>query len=813
MASPYLVAAVSMSALIALAAISTTSSNQMNWSLTAQQAMKIQADKASEEIILIVKNNTLGITNNAMKPATLKELRVLDTKGDQIGKIDYSPYKGGGYTLGVFDTLVMKPENFSQNDFADKKIIAITDLGNTFASQNPDVPLESDGEGKAMINGMGINSRIIQTEHAGKLNYGQGMVGRQESLEPYKLVPSTTNFAAEILDSEPSISIPIPKFNTKFVYNNATQTLQDVGGTIPNVLGYSQSRSVGGTATSNIADGIIISGTGTMILKLNDYGDSNLVLEGVVPAGAALYISSGPQYDYFEIPHHETYGFQIWSGGLPTPTYSKNGCSYASGAGYNCHASWTYVTAFSPPLVVSSEANYNSFYYSPAWPFLIQSGNQNPTTYSINSVRMVATASSGWHSCSKCYPTSSPVPEGQTHFVYDREIIMQDKIDLNGNFQTAFAFEQRQYYMVAKPNGDAITIRGSIFDPQNTPMLQIDNLPANVPFQIEKNGKVAVSGMSNYDGKIIVYASEFTVNDVSTGGVLRIYPSALSYRGPFSTIVFDNLNQQTIHIQTPEEKIYVVHAYVSIPVVGEAKVTDVYLDNHLHLGYLEGSYVSGDKIKIPVIPGYHDINMKINGIPTTTVIANVLGGTGLKVVEPTSSTITSYKEDDLISSVSSTVGSTSYLVSTKEGTLTASLTATVSAESRIDNHAHFGYPPPPPPPPPPRDPLKAYVDVYKNGALVKQQEIYFNANPAVLNTGESVSSTSSVTARYVYPQTVINGVITVDTSPGDMVEFYLHANIRADGPTPQVPPGSVFYHYSGQGHATVTIHGGSILAS
>mgnify|MGYP007024037222 CR=1 FL=1 len=52
MASPYLVAAVSMSTLIALAAISATSSNQMNWSLTAQQAMNIQADKAGEDLSL-----------------------------------------------------------------------------------------------------------------------------------------------------------------------------------------------------------------------------------------------------------------------------------------------------------------------------------------------------------------------------------------------------------------------------------------------------------------------------------------------------------------------------------------------------------------------------------------------------------------------------------------------------------------------------------------------------------------------------------------------------------------------------------------
>lgn len=367
--------------------------------------------------------------------------------------------------------------------------------------------------------------------------------------------------------------------------------------------------------------------------------------------------------------------------------------------------------------------------------------------------------------------------------------------------------------MVAKPNGGTITIRGSAFDPQTTPMLQIENLPANTPFQIEKNGKVAVSGMVNYDGRIIVYASEFTVNDVSAGGVLRIYPSALAYRGPFSTVVFDNLNHRTIHIPTSEDRIYVVHAYVSIPVVGQIQVTDVYLDSQLELDYLEGNYTTGNKIRIPVIPGYHDINMKINGVSTTTLIANVLGGGGLKVVEPNSSTITNYAEDQTISSISSTVGSVSYVIATTEGIMTASITATISGDSEIQNYAHFGAPPPPPPPPPPRDPLKAYVDVYKNGVHVKQQQIYFNSNPIIQNTGQVLGTVSSVTAKYVYSQTVINGVITTTVFPGDMVEFYLYANIQADGSVPPIPSGSIFYHYSGQGHATATIHGGSILAS
>ncbi len=815
MASPYLVAAVSMSTLIALAAISATSSNQMNWSLTAQQAMNIQADKAGEDLSLTIKNNTLVVQNNIMNPSILKEFRIIDDADNQIAKIDYSSSQDGGYVLGAFDKTVLYHENFSMSDFTNKKIVAITDLGNVFAALNLDDLSDLggvNGNGKAMINGMGLNSRIIQFEQIGKINYGQGIVGTQESLVPYTSVPSTTNFAAEILDSATITSITIPKFNTKYEYDSASQTLHDTGLASQNILGFSVSRTVGGGgSTTQGSEGITITGMGTVIVKLNNYAGQNLVLEGNVPETASLQLGSDLQYDYISIPYHDTYGFKIYSGGLPGYTYSQNGCSSAATKGYNCNASFTYTQTFSPPLVVSAPNNFVSYYGSNQ--FSINNGIQNPAAYSVNSITHVAGASSGWHAFCCQYPTSSPVPSGGELAAFDKETIMNNKMDLTNSFQTPYQFTAKQYYIIAQPNGGTITIRGVDFNPDSAPILEIENLPPNTPFQIEKNGKVGVSGMTNYDGSIVISAHQFQTNDASMGGTLRLYPDSLAYRGPFSTVVFDNVNDQTIHIPTTDDKIYVVHAYVQIPVVGDIQVTDTYLDSQLALPYINGNYTTGNSIKIPVIPGYHDINMKINGISTTTVIANVLGGSGLKVIEPNSSMITDYAENSIILSIGATAGSTAYVIVTSGGTLTTSLTATISGDSEIENYAYFGSPPPPPLPPPPKDPLQAYVDVYKNGVLVQQQQIYFNANPITQNTGDTSGSSSSVTAKYSYPQTVVNGIITTNVSPGDMVEFYLYAHIQADGPIPTIPGGHVFYHYSGDGHATATIHSGSILTS
>ncbi len=814
MASPYLVAAVSMSTLIALAAISATSSNQMNWSLTAQQAMKIQTDKAGEDLSLVIKNNTLSVQNNMMIPSILKELRIMNSDGTKIAGIDYSNLSDGGYRLGGFDRTYMHPGNFSQDDFSNKKIIAISDLGNVFSALNLDALSDSEtGGGIAMINGMGINSRIIQAERTGKIIYGQGIVGKQESIHPYTNVPSTTNFAAEVLDGTSITSMEIPRFNTKYRYDPSDETIWDVGGVSPNILGFSEARTVGGSGTATQgSDGIVVSGTGTVILKLNDYSNQNLILEGNTPQTSSLHLGTDMQYDYFSILHSDLYGFKIYSGALPGYSYSQNGCSVASRLGYNCNASFTYVQQFSPPLLISSTSNFASI-YSGLYPFSISGGVQNQATYSINSITHTAVASSGWHAFCCQYPTTSPVPSGSELAAYDKDVIMNDKIEFRDSFQAMYSFTSEQHYLVVKPNGATVTIRGAVFDSDVTSMLEITDLPPNTPFQIEKNGKTGVSGMTNYDGMITISASQFQINDASVGGTMRLYPDAPSYRGSFSAVVFDNVNDQILRIHTQDDKIYVAHAYVNIPIVGDVEITDVYLDNSLALSYLQGNYTTGNNLKVPVIPGYHDINMKINGVPTTTVIASVLGSTGLKVIEPNSSIITDYAESDMISLIEAATGAVSYVIATAEGTMVTSLTATISGDSEIKNYAHFGSPPPLPPVPPPSDPLRAYVDVYKNGALVKQQQIYFNANPAVQNAGQTTGSSSSVTTKYTYPQTVVNGVITTTVLPGDMIEFYLYASVKAEGSAPPIPPGHVFYHYSGEGRATATIHSGSILTS
>jgi hypothetical protein len=366
--------------------------------------------------------------------------------------------------------------------------------------------------------------------------------------------------------------------------------------------------------------------------------------------------------------------------------------------------------------------------------------------------------------------------------------------------------------LIAEPNGGTITTVGTTYNP-NAPYLKITDLPSNIPYEIVKDGYVTSSGMSSFDGKLTLLLTDVDILNAASTGILYLYPNSLAYRGPFSTVVFDNVNGQTIHIATPDDKVYVVHTYVQIPVVGSVTITNTYLDNSLALSYLNGDYTNGQTIRVPVIPGYHDINMEINGIPTITSIASVLGGTGVKVASPSTQTINDSDTDSALPYIESTTGTVAYVVSTSSGSISASIQATISGSSSLQNTVTLTAPPPPPPAPVRKDPLTGWVDVYKNGVLVQSIQLYFNNQPT-FTSSNTVSGNSQIqTATYSYPQTAIQGNAVTSAAIGDMIEFYVYAKIHSDGIPLSPPSGYVVSTVQSQATATATIHSGTVITS
>ncbi len=832
MTSSYLVAAISIASIIALSAITAISSNQMNYSLSAQQAMQMENMKNQENLGMTVQNDVLDVQNNALNPINILEFRSIDKITSTTNKIGYS-------ALPLIISNVNKrftPVDFTETTFSGKKVMAITELGNVFTAVNlDDLSVigtrngtgNGNGNGTAMINGMGLNSRIIQLDYFGKILHGQGIMGSQDSLKPYTTVSPTSNYAAELLSSDSKTIISIPEFNAEYQYHDGN--LQLIGGTTPNILSYLQSRTVAGSGTSTqLSSGITFSGAGQIIVQLNDLGTQTLRLDGTIPSGAKLrFVEKLGTHDLMTVPYDNTYGFNIKTGSVyfsqaSYGTYDKS-CTPPYPGTYVSPISYgAYYFSDSPNLDISSLSNFAA---SASGINFTPSGTQNSNSYNVGSVNY----SYGYSYCPQTgYVISGPITptpaSGSPILYYDKSPVIE-LLTFTTNFvgNTIPTTAGKQYYLIAEPNGGTITVTGITYNP-SAPYLKITNIPSNIPYEIVKDGYVSASGMAPERGPLTLLLTDVDVKGTQVAtptGTLYLYPDSLAYRGSLSTVVFDNINDKTIHIPTVDDKVYVVHAYVQIPVTGSITVTNTNLSagtlgtslGALSLSYLNGNYTNGDLIKVPVIPGYLNINVDINGVTTTTMIPNVLGGTGIKVANPATQTINDQDTDSALAFIESTTGTIAYAISTTTGNLNANFLAVISGSASLTNTVILTTPPPPPPPVIRKDPLTGWVDVYKNGVLVQSIQLFFNDQP-IFTSSHLVSDLSQIqTATYSYTQTTITGTSVTSVTPGDMIEYYLYAKVHADGIPLAPPSGYIVSTVTSQGMATATIHSGSVNTS
>jgi len=389
---------------------------------------------------------------------------------------------------------------------------------------------------------------------------------------------------------------------------------------------------------------------------------------------------------------------------------------------------------------------------------------------------------------------------------------------LTKDFETAFRFpDGKQTFVLAQPDGTS-TIKAEKFDPQHGVWFKVKDLPPNTPYQLEKNGLVGARGFSPTDGSDLVLTAK-TVNvggQTALGGTFKIYPDSLKYRGAFSTVVFDTINRQIIHINdgTANERVYTPFAYIRIPFATDTSIDGVKIDE-INLNYLAKEYSAGSAIDIPVLPGMKKFILTANGVDNTINLHDVAGKVGAKAVPPKSATNSEYSASGAISSIDSDAGSGAFAIATGKGQMYAMVTLSVSGDSAFSNDVTLYFVPDPPPPPPPRDPLSVFVDVYKNGRLVKSEKIYYDDKPVFEPVSELNGLKLKQAITYHYSQRTATSMVMTDVKPGDMVEFYARSNIHADGIPVQIPSGSggkyVVDGVVSAASATARIHSGSIL--
>ena len=110
-------------------------------------------------------------------------------------------------------------------------------------------------QGQAMIDGMGIQSRILKTDFAGdaSLIFGKGTTGEHVSLKPYVDVYPDTDFAALVTNANLQEEYVIPKFWSEYSLGT-NGMLDDTSVESENILEYADHRRLSGSIAFDYKD-------------------------------------------------------------------------------------------------------------------------------------------------------------------------------------------------------------------------------------------------------------------------------------------------------------------------------------------------------------------------------------------------------------------------------------------------------------------------------------------------------------------------------------------------------------------------------
>ncbi len=344
----------------------------------------------------------------------------------------------------------------------------------------------------------------------------------------------------------------------------------------------------------------------------------------------------------------------------------------------------------------------------------------------------------------------------------------------------------------------------------------IVGLAPSVPYRFAIDGKTLHFGFTTKHGTIPF------IESMPESFTLHTYPDAASYRGSFSTIIFDPRAGKSMRIATPEDHIYTVHTWAQIPVAGSVTVSDVEVrardGTAMRLEYLDGEYSASEddegRMWVPVVPGYFSIHMKVNGVDAVLRYSDVLGGSNVRVIPSSTSTVSRVSFEQPIDHIDASAGASAYTIATSDRPILAIVSGTVSGHAHIE-HTHRESQMPRCA----RDPLTGWVAAYRNGDLVYESERMSNYAPEISATSKVLANgNGSTKTTFTYDRTTISNTVNVsNVSPGDFVEFYIHANIYAESafPSPEgrtwCGTGTIRTHVSSDASATANIHGGSII--
>ena len=375
-------------------------------------------------------------------------------------------------------------------------------------------------------------------------------------------------------------------------------------------------------------------------------------------------------------------------------------------------------------------------------------------------------------------------------------------------------------YFVADLENSDIGVRVNYIKPGQTDLLHISNVPENMPYSLEINGKKVVDGIGTEDGVIEITSSQVpwnildsempVVDDVKL--VLYTDSDLATITNTDTPTVYDIHNRQFVADPGISNSMYSAIAYVKVPFSGDVSVSDVSLDETLPLPYLSGEYELGESVYVPFVANHKVIHMILNGTQKVQIeYGNNLGQREMFLIED--KTVT---EDEFypyeVREGSVTVVASAYAIASTDGTMNALFNSEVTGTMKLSNTYYYKdilIPlPPPPPPPPPKDPLTNTIDVYVNGNLVKSVPLGYNDSPtsipiaSIEDLGSIIVSARSI--EYIYDDLRYEGHASVPVESGDIVEFYVINNVMGFIDSHSLP-GYVLLDTVGNVDAEVTI--------
>ena len=609
------------------------------------------------------------------------------------------------FYLIIFGTLFGFSTVFVNHDAFGYSFVGITSNGVEIP-----ITLESDdsenmdetGDGTSILDGLGVSLSIQNINTDGKIYYGNGIIGSQTDIRQYVGVGSNDDWAIAVDDDDSVEPLSISEFGSEYQYVNG-QLIQ-IDNTLPNILSYSNSKKMSGTNSVNLSNGgIVISGTGIQIIKLNSY-DDDILLRGTLnntdvkivtsPLDLTTLSMSGSNY----IVAQTTPSKQI--------TFSEDHFHYHTCRGGICrggynhpHQTWDMVSTVN--VVVAEDSDFKGKYSTSEscrgklknnechniGPGYLTHGKCYSFCYRYHDHSFSASRTSDFTTkvvsdgikITKQITTGSMATyASKTHTITSTHP-WNERYHLTENFEHLTAISDNSYLVVTL-NGGSATIKGENFDPDSDVFFKVSGLPPDIAYDVSKSGIVGTVGKTDSDGMIsLLYDDvDFGVS-ASPGGILKTYPDSVAYLGDFGIGLIDMHNGESIPLSLGEDLVYVPQNYVRWVFPAPVEITNLKVDE-IFLDYLNKDYAKNEALVIPVIPSADTIYATINGTDIEVLMRDVDVRTQIKQVQEKSSTTSDFSNDGT-ASVSSNISTSTFLTATHDGIAIANIDVKVGGSA------------------------------------------------------------------------------------------------------------------------------------